>query len=95
MFFYSTGSNKSKGVIILLHKNLQFKCKTEKRNEECSIIVILAELQGRPHNLTNTYAPNSDDPNVFVPGAVSDVFAANSVPVQALNPLEDPHVSVG
>lgn len=45
--------------------------------------------------MANTYAPNSDDPNVFVPGAVSDVFAANSGPVQALNPLEDPHVSVG
>lgn len=63
--FYSTGSSQSRGVITLVNKNLQFKCINEKRDKEGRIIVILAELQGRPYILANTYVPNSDDPYIL------------------------------
>lgn len=64
--FYSIGSSKSKGVIILVSKNLQFKCLKQIKDNSGRMIIVLAEIQSQKLILANIYAPNLDDQNVFI-----------------------------
>ena len=63
--FYSTGSSKSKGVIILVSKHLQFKCIKQIKDNSGRMIIILAEIQSQKLILANIYAPNLDDQTFF------------------------------
>lgn len=66
MFFYSIGSSKSKGVIILISKHLQFKCIKQIKDNSGRMIIVLAEIQSQKLILANIYAPNLDDQTFFV-----------------------------
>uniref|UniRef100_A0A3B4Z9Q3 exodeoxyribonuclease III n=1 Tax=Stegastes partitus TaxID=144197 RepID=A0A3B4Z9Q3_9TELE len=64
--FYSIGSSKSKGVIILVSKQLQFKCIRQIKDNSGRVIIVLAEIQSQKLILANIYAPNLDDQHFFV-----------------------------
>ncbi len=64
--FYSIGSVKSRGVIILVSKHLQFKCLKQFKDSSGRMIIILAEIQSQKLILATIYAPNLDDPNFFI-----------------------------
>lgn len=64
--FYSVGSSKSKGVIILISKHLQFKCIKQITDDLGRIVIVLAEIQGQTLILANIYAPNGDDQTFFI-----------------------------
>ena len=59
--FYSIGSSKSKGVITLVSKHLQFKCLKQIKDNSGRMIIVLAEIQSQKMILANIYAPNLDD----------------------------------
>lgn len=61
--FYSIGSSKSKGVVILVSKHLQFKCLNQIKDNSGRVIIVLAEIQSQKLILANIYAPNFDDQN--------------------------------
>ena len=61
----SCGSSRSRGVAILVHKQLQFKCIRESRDEVGRVLLLLSEIQGHKVILANVYAPNTDDPTFF------------------------------
>ena len=63
--FYSIGSSKSKGVIILISKHLQFKCLKQIKDDSGRMIIVLAEIQSQKLILANIYAPNVDDQDFF------------------------------
>lgn len=63
--FYSAGSSKSKGVTILINRNLQFKCLKQIKDTLGRIVIVLAEIQGLKLILANIYAPNGDDRTFF------------------------------
>ena len=64
--FYSIGSSKSKGVIILVNKHLQFKCLKQIKDNLGRMIIVLAEIQSQKLILANIYAPNLDDQSFFI-----------------------------
>lgn len=59
------GSSHSRVVAILIHKQLQFKCIRESRDEAGRDLVLLSEIQGHKVILANVCAPNTDDPTFF------------------------------
>lgn len=63
--FYNEGTSNSRGVIILLNKQLQFKCIKQMKDGEGRILVLLGEILGQTIILANVYAPNRDDPAFF------------------------------
>lgn len=63
--FYSIGSSKSRGVITLVSKHLQFKCLKQIKDNSGRIVIVLAEIQSQKMILANIYAPNLDDPVFF------------------------------
>lgn len=63
--FYSTGSSKSRGVITLISKHLQFKCLRQIKDNAGRVIIVQAEIQGQKIILANIYAPNVDDQTFF------------------------------
>lgn len=63
--FFSCGSSQSRGVAILIHKQLQFKCSRMVKDEDGRTLLLLAEIQGHRMILSNVYAPNIDDPTFF------------------------------
>ena len=64
--FFSAGSSKSRGVIILVNKHLQFKCLKQFKDKLGRVIIVLAEIQGQSLMLANIYAPNVDDQGFFI-----------------------------
>uniref|UniRef100_A0A669DUQ8 Uncharacterized protein n=2 Tax=Oreochromis TaxID=8139 RepID=A0A669DUQ8_ORENI len=60
-----TCSSQSRGVAILIHKQLQFKCTRMVKDEDGRTLLLLAEIQGHRMILSNIYAPNIDDPTFF------------------------------
>ena len=59
------GSSKSRGVVTLISKHLQFKCLKESKDENGRINLLLCQIQGNNVILANVYAPNEDDPSFF------------------------------
>ena len=57
--YYSHGTNHSKGVIILINKNLQFELKAEIHDVDGRYVLIDALVQDSPFLLVNIYAPNN------------------------------------
>lgn len=55
-------SSHSRGVAILVHKQLQFKYIRESVDEAGRVLLLLSEIQGHRVILANIYAPNIDDP---------------------------------
>ena len=63
--FASCGSNRSRGVMTLLNKRLQFKCLKELRDEAGRYVLLLSAVQGQTIIIANVYAPNMYDPGFF------------------------------
>uniref|UniRef100_A0A3Q1GUH1 exodeoxyribonuclease III n=1 Tax=Acanthochromis polyacanthus TaxID=80966 RepID=A0A3Q1GUH1_9TELE len=61
--YYASGSSKSRGVAILIHKKLQFKCLNFFTDNNGRMVVLKAEVQGIEIIFANIYAPNLDDPS--------------------------------
>lgn len=61
----SCGGSRSRGVVILSHKQLQFRCIRESGDEAGQVLLLFSELQGHKVILANVYAPNNDDPTFF------------------------------
>lgn len=64
--YYSEGSSNSRGVAILVNKNVQFKLIKQIKDSSGRMIIILVEIQGQKMVLANVYAPNGDAPEFFV-----------------------------
>ena len=58
-FFYSHGTNHSKGVMILVSDKLQFELKSEVQDKDGRYILIDAVIQDSPFLLLNIYSPNN------------------------------------
>lgn len=63
--FCSPGASRSRGVITLVSKHLQFKCIKEVKDGGGRYLIILADVQGKKLKLANSYASNVDDPLYF------------------------------
>lgn len=61
----SCWNSHSRGVAILVHKQMQFKCNRESIDDAGWVLLILVEIQGHKVILANVYAPNIDDPTFF------------------------------
>lgn len=64
--FCSEGSSNSRGVIILIKKQLQFRCVKQIKDKFGRVIMVWAEIQGQNLLLANIYAPNLDNQNFFI-----------------------------
>ena len=62
--YFSHGSNKSKGVLILIKKDIEFKLKNIKIDTNGRFIVAQCEIQNSPFVLTNVYASNITEEQV-------------------------------
>ncbi|KAL2085077.1 hypothetical protein ACEWY4_018397 [Coilia grayii] len=65
LVYYSVGSSASRGVAILVHKHLQFKCNKLYADDQGRVVILLSEIEGRPYIFVNLYAPNLDEPSFF------------------------------
>lgn len=63
--FLPRGSNRSRSVVTLISKHLQFKCLKEVGDSAGRFLFLLSEIQGWTMILANVYAPNVDDPAFF------------------------------
>ena len=62
--YFSHGSNKSKGVLILIKKDIEFKLKNFKIDTNGRFKVAQCEIQNSPFVLTNVYASNITEEQV-------------------------------
>ena len=62
--YFSHGSNKSKGVLILIKKDIEFKLKNIKIDTNGRFIVAQCEIQNSPFVLANVYAPSTTEEQV-------------------------------
>ena len=62
--YFSHGSNKLKGVLILIKKDIEFKLKNIKIDTNGRFKVAQCEIQNSPFVLTNVYAPNITEEQV-------------------------------
>lgn len=63
--FYSSFSNKKNGVLILVHKMLNFSLVRELADANGRIICIETIINGMELTLCNIYAPNKEEPSFF------------------------------
>lgn len=63
---YSNASNNSKGVLILLHRGLQYECKNEIIDDNGRYIILEIQIEDTILVLCNLYAPNQDTPDFFM-----------------------------
>lgn len=61
-FFASFGNSQSRGVAILTHRHLQFRCTKEDGDEAGCVLLLLAEIQGKRIILAKVSASNIDEP---------------------------------
>jgi exonuclease III len=59
---YSCGTNKSKGVAILIKENLEHEVMHEEKDKEGRWIVATLKMKGVLFTIANYYGPNDDDP---------------------------------
>ena len=62
--FFSNGTNNSKGCMVLVRAELDFKVKTVKADANGRYIIIKCNIQEEPIIITNVYAPNSENEQV-------------------------------
>ena len=58
-WFFSHGSNHSRGVAILIRKSLDFKMKSMRADVDGRYLILEANIQDTPFLLVNIYAPNT------------------------------------
>lgn len=63
--FYSSFSSKKNGVMILIHKMLNFSLIKELKDANGRIICLEAIINGMELTLCNIYAPNKEEPSFF------------------------------
>lgn len=63
--FHSDFNSKSRGVAILLHRDVQFEESKSIRDKNGRYIIIQGKLFNKPVVLANVYAPNWDDVDFF------------------------------
>lgn len=63
--YYSSFSSQRNGVLILIHKRLNFSMLKEYKDGNGRIICIEANINGGEITLCNIYAPNKEDPSFF------------------------------
>ena len=56
--FFSHGSSHSRGVLVLIRNNLDFKIRSTKVDSQGRYIFLEAYIQDSPYFLLNIYAPN-------------------------------------
>ena len=63
--YFSSGISNSKGVGILLKKNIDFKVYDIKKDSDGRILCLDIEIEDCRFSLCNLYAPNNDEPKFF------------------------------
>lgn len=63
--FHSDFSHKSRGVTILLHKNVLFEVSNVIKDKNGRYVIVQGKLFNRPVVLANIYAPNWDNVDFF------------------------------
>lgn len=63
--FHSSFSSKRNGVVILIHKNLNFTLIKQVKDNQGRMICLQANINGKNIILCNIYAPTIGDPNFF------------------------------
>ena len=66
--YYSSFSSKKNGVLILVHKRLNFSVVKESKDDNGRIICLETIINGTQLTLCNIYAPNKGDPSFFSQG---------------------------
>ena len=64
--YFSHGNSNSKGVAILMSKNLDYKLLKTVKDQDGRKLLVLIEHNDVKILLVNIYAPNDDDPSFFV-----------------------------
>ena len=63
--FHSNFNSKSRGVAILINKNISFTVSSVRTDPFGRYVIVVGQLYTMPVILANIYAPNWDDPNFF------------------------------
>jgi exonuclease III len=63
---YSSGSNRSRGVAILIEENVEHTIHNEQHDEEGRWIILDITIKGKRVTLGTYYGPNEDNPNHLV-----------------------------
>ena len=77
--FFSHGSNHSRGVLILIRDNLDFKIHSTKVNSQGRYIFLEAYIHDSPHFLLNIYARNKCSEKFVFFKDVSDILKGATV----------------
>ena len=72
--FFSHGSNHSRGVLVLIKDNLDFKIHSTKVDSQGHCIFLEAYIQDSPYFLSNIYAPNKCSEQFLFFKDVSDIL---------------------
>ena len=72
--FFSHGSNHSRGVLVLIKDNLDFKIHSTKVDSQGRYIFLEAYIQDSPYFLLNIYAPNKCSEQFLFFKDVSDIL---------------------
>ena len=72
--FFSHGSNRSRGVLVLIRDNLDFKIHSTKVDSRGRYIFLEAYVQDSPYFLLNIYAPNKRGEKFLFFKDVSDIL---------------------
>lgn len=89
--YYSSYTSKSRGVIILMHKNVPFIIEECVKDKQGRYILVKGSLYGESIVLGNIYAPNNFDVNFFMDvfSKVKDFSCANVILGGDLNSVWD------
>ena len=63
--FFSSFTNSSRGVMILINNNFEFKVEGVKTDKNGNYILLDITIQGKRITLVNIYGPNEDNPNFY------------------------------
>ena len=58
--YFSFGTNQSKGVMILIGQNVEYKIKKIKADNGGRMLILNCEIQGQNFVFINIYAPNTE-----------------------------------
>ena len=63
--FFSSFTNSSRGVMILMNNNFEYKVERVKTDKNGNYIILDIIIQGKRITLVNLYGPNQDNPNFY------------------------------
>uniref|UniRef100_A0A8C9X8C3 Endonuclease/exonuclease/phosphatase domain-containing protein n=1 Tax=Sander lucioperca TaxID=283035 RepID=A0A8C9X8C3_SANLU len=63
--YFSAYSNRKRGVIILVRKNIDFRVLKHYSHQEGRWVIVDAVLEGQKITFVNVYAPNTSQPEFF------------------------------